>query len=339
MDFENVASGNQLSVLQGATGSQTSGERSGRRKNRTRQTSRPKVIPLGSDTPPDNRSFFRKAADMGAARHSSYRDSASFGFDSKEHRANTTVKQALGRAFMAGTAGTGQKREAILNSVGINSGVASKTSKTKLDKAMLMAIPALAAVDAYMSLSNGDNLFEHFSGLVMPGAMISSGWQVGKNLGVAAHKASRHTRAAVVRSERGVTRSKEFKKTSPRDPQERKPRHKRGFFGTGRASQMTGKFKGSFVAQLGGGLAGAAVGGAAALLVVAPVLEGMTRSDGEVMKIAKGIRKAGLIQSNYEVTQGTLTSAQRGIERMRKSEISGRDMALTNEALILAGVL
>ena len=293
--------------------------------------------PSGSNS--NNRSLFQKfldgAKNTAGWRVEEFKEKGSFGFTSGKERGSATAGSSFKRAAMFATFGTGMKREHLLSSVGLNTRQAKAEAKG-LGKIMLAAAPLITAIDAYHSVEQGDNPLQYFSGLVLPWMAGSSGWHVGKQIGVGTNRSARNMHALNIKRKR---RGAEQRGTS-RDNRIKRSMLNARLPGTpfGRKSKFVSKGMSSLIMGVGAGITGGAITGGIATFLMAPVLEGATKGSSEVSELYD-VMATRDVSENFVQNENTLTAAQRGIERMRDSKLSDRDTVLANEAMVMAGVL
>jgi len=251
-----------------------------------------------------------------------------------DFRAGKMAKPQLGagsffaKAGMAATMGSGVKRETFMNSIGLltrHQKDAAKAGGMASLNAIMM--PALAAVGAISTLSEGGGVKEYVGDWVLPGIGLMTGWNVGKNMGFGIGKTIGGVAGAAGRGAVAATNASKkalFSKARMSGPAQ----------GMGSSASRHRMLLG-----LGGGrgIAGALAGGA--LMVGAgEILKQSTDSNSMINQLAEDMTFAAF-RSDLDQTQGTLTHRQKTLSKISKSGLNDRGTLMGNEAQIMAGIL
>lgn len=226
----------------------------------------------------------------------------------------TSAGKFFAKAGMAATIGSGVKREAFMNSLGLLTRHQKAAAKSGgMAGAQRWMMPLGAAVGGAMTLAEGGGVVDYAADFVLPSMGIMAGWSVGKNLGFGAAKSF------------GALAG--------------------GISALSKATGGKGSVIGGVAARRGmslgmgavGGVAGAAVG-LAATVAIGEVAKQFGDSNSEVNQTAESLRYAKF-NSDFDMTQNQLTHRQRTLSKLSKSGLNDRGTLLGNEAQVMAGII
>lgn len=135
----------------------------------------------------------RRASSGLQARHSLFKSSGTvYGYANSAARQSASATEHFKRAAIFGTAGSGMKREALMNSIGFLTKHQKAEVKASgagfLVKSQSWLVPGAAALAVGTNLSDGGGLADFLGGFVAPEIGARTGLHIGKNLAFGAAK-------------------------------------------------------------------------------------------------------------------------------------------------------